>query len=423
MPNVIRQITYAPKQGDSWGTEVELPSASMQEVVVGWGSQKDSASFTIGKGKDFMDNENNSVTPFFDEEGLVRFYAAKNVSIPYTFTTDDLLLEGTIDSVPQNLGEAGNVVNINTFNFYEVFFDVELPYYEQSATFVEHARKLLTELQKAGTVVTWDSNNPTLKKDGSTSFPLKPLALDYTPAFVILEKLCSEEFTEDGQYYWYLSKDSNGQRKLSIRAKDTSIVDTINESFPINNISITKGKDAVVNYVIYNVGTDLYGNSVEDFTYDASSIGKYGWKTHFLIEETGQLFSSLFAEEVSENSSSFTFDSNGNLTDNFPSSYPYTFFFDSSVSASNDSDFNEELRIKALSLGFDVADAFIKQTAKTQYVVDIDMPFRTDFQIGGLYAFDLSRIRSFDKRLRLKQVTYALNGVRLSFDQDTKDRE
>mgnify|MGYP006296786587 CR=1 FL=1 len=417
MPNVIRKITYAKKAGESWGTEVELETARMQEVVIGWGSQKDAASFLISKGDTYFepDNQNMDDTsdpPYFEEEGLVRFYVAKDVSVPHTFTTDDLLFEGTVDNATQTLNESGNEVNVSTFNFYEVFFDVETPYYEENLNCIEHARELLNILRKSGTIITWDDNNPTLKKDGATSFPKKPLALDYTPAFVILEKLLGEEFTEDGQYYWYLSKDSNGQRKLSIRPKDDTLSGTIDESLPIQNIDIDKGKDGVINYVIYN-----------DFTYDASSIGKYGWKTHFLIEETGQIFAALHVEETNENSGSFTFDSNGNLTSNFPGSYPYTFHFDSSISVSNNSDFNEELRIEALRQGFEIADAFIKQTAKTQYIVNVSLPYRNDLIVGGLYSFDLSRIRTFDKQLRLKQITYTLNGITASFDQDTKDRE
>lgn len=423
MPNVIKKITYAKKLGEGWDTEIELPPAKMQEIVIGWGSQKDSAKIDLPRANYYFDSSNPTSTPDISEEDLVRFYVAKNVSVPYTFTTDDLLFEGTVDTATQKVSEKGNIVSVSTFNFYEAFFDVELPYYEENLNFIEHAQTLLRLLQQAGTIIQWDSANPTLKKDGSTSLPKKALALDYTPAFIILEKLCDNEFTEDGQYYWYLSKDTTGQRKLSIRAKDNNAIGTIDETVPLQNISVEKGKDAVVNYVIYNVGIDLYNNTVEDFIFDASSIGKYGWKTHYLQEETGSIFSSLFAQEVTQNSSSFSFDSNGNLSDSFPTSYPYTFYFDSSVTAANDSDFNEELRIKALTLGEFVAQDEIDQLSKTQYIVNLNVPFSNDYLIGGLYTFNLPKLRNFDKQLRLKQITYSLNGMTLSFDQDVKDRE
>lgn len=424
MPNVIQKTTYAKKAGEGWGTEIELVSAKPQEIIIGWGSQKDAATVQLDKGKKFFDSEFETITPDIDEEDLVRFYMAKNKALPYTFTTDDLLFEGTVDSAGQKIDSKGNIVTVKTFNFYEVFFDVEVPYYEPQLTFIEHVRNLLDNiLRKAGTVIEWDPNNPTLKKDGSP-FPKKALALDYTPAFLIIEKLCSEEYTDDGQYVWYLSKGTTGKRQLSIRAKTSSTQSlVINEELPIHNIDISKGKDAVVNYVIYNCGIDLYGNSVEDFTFDAGSIGKYGWKTDFIIDETGQLFASLHAEEINQNSGDFTFDSNGNLTSAFPSGYPYTFHFDSSITVNDDSDFNEQLRIKALETGFDFAWSRIQQMSKTQYIVNISLPFRNDLVIGALYDFDLIKLREFDKRLRLKQITYTMNGITASFDQDTKDRE
>lgn len=422
MPNVLRKITYARKAGDTWDTEIEITGAQMQEIVIGWGSQKDAASVKVGKGGLFFDND-NSVTPMFEEEGLIRFYVAKNKSEPYTFTTDDLLFEGTIDSVKQSLSSSGNIITLETFNFYEVFFDVEIPYYEENFTFVEHLQNLITELKKAGTVIEWDSANPVLKRDGSTSFPKKTLSLDYTPAFVIVEKLCSTEFTEDGQYYWYLSKSTNGQRKFSVRAKDSTVSGTIDDTYPINNVSIDKGKDAVINFIIYNVGTDLYNNTVEDVTFSSSSIGKYGWKTHYLIEETGTIFSSLHTEEVKANPGSFTFDGNNNLTSVFPSSYPYTFKFDSSITVSSDADFNEQLRIKALEVGLNIASEYLSNTEASQYIVNLNMPFRTDISVGGLYNITLGKIRQFDKQLRVKQITYSLNGITVSLDQDTKDRE
>lgn len=422
MSNVLRKITYAKKSGETWDSEIELTTARPQEIIIGWGSQKDSASVKISKANKFFDSLNTSITPDIAEEDLVRFYIAKNKTIPHTFTNDDLLFEGTVDTATQTLGESGNEVTIKTFNFYEVFFDVELPYYEENYNFIEHAQELLNLLRNAGTIIEWDTNNPTLKKDGLTSLPKTTLALDYTPAFVILEKLCSNEYTDDGQYYWYLSKGTTGKRQLSIRPKDDTISGTIDETLPIQSISIEKGKDAVKNYVIYNVGTDLYGNTVEDFIFDASSIGKYGWKTDFIIDETGHHFSSLHVEEYIKNSGDFTFDSNGALSSPFPSGYPYTFYFDSTITVSDDSDFNEQLRIKALAQGNKYAQTILDDNKKTQYIVNINFPYTNQFIVGGLYDFNISRLREFGEQLRIKQITYSMNGITVSFDQDTKDR-
>lgn len=418
MPNILRKITYAKKSGETWDTPVELTNAHFKNVIIGYGSQKDAATFDVPKAKRYFD-DNGTNTPDIESSDLVQLYVARNKSLPYTFTNTDLLFEGVVDTVTQKVNGQGNIATVNMFNFIEVFFDVELPYYNTQLTFVEHAKALVDTLIATGNPIEWDPANNLLTKTGG--FPKKDLALNYTPAFVIMDRLVGDDFTEDGQYFWYLSKGSAGKRKFTIAKKDNTLTGTIDETLPIQDISVDKGKDAVLNYLIYNCGIDHEGVSVESFVFDAGSIGKNGWKTDFMIDETGHIFGSLQEAEVRNNRSDFTFDSRDNLTSPFPSSYPYTMHFDGST-ANNDAEYNDKLRVEALAQGERDALSRLDNIAKEQYVVNINLPYTNKFVIGGLYSFDLEKLRQFDNQLRLKNINYTMEGVTLSFDQDAKDR-
>lgn len=433
MGSVIKKVVHVPKDGEDWdeASAVELSTARNIQVNAGWGSIKDDFSITLSNGSAFFDDKFTSVTPYIEEEDLIRIYIKDNAADSYTFVDDDLIIEGTVRQANQEVNESGNIVTINGFNFAEVFFDAEIPFppfneeFDDSGTCMEMARAIVDFLSDAmGVPISWDTTNPSVKKDGITSFPTKNLALNYTPVFVILEKIFSTEFTEDGQYYWYLKKSSGNQRLLTVLPKTNTTQSLVfDQNLMINNLSIERGKDTVKNFVIYNAGIDLYGHSVEDYTVDVSSVGKYGWKTHYMVEETGMIFGALFQEEVKNNAGSFSFDAEGNINSNFPTSYPYTFSFDATKSAANDAEFNNVIKVEALRQGLEQADRLIEQTSIAQYVVTATIPFRNDLVLGGLYDIQLSRARPFSRKLRLKEIRHIGAKTTAVFDEDEKDKE
>jgi hypothetical protein len=424
--NAFRVELYK-RAGYDWNMTYGAVLNTARDLKIELGAQaaKDTFSLKLDNGKLFFDGLNSQITPDIEEQDLVRVFGKKDFTTGYTFTNSDILFEGTVNTGNQQLSDSGDILSVEGFNWFEVFFNVSIPAGGTNYTnknCMEMLRTLVTvDLKHSGIDITWDPLNPATKTDG-TSFPLKTLATNYTPTFMIIEKLASNDYTADGQYVYYIGQGSDGKRQFSIRPQKTTPETTvITDLLPIESVSIERGKDNVKNYIIYNCGTDLYGQSVEWYTYDATSIGRYGWNTYYAIDETGQMFTSVLNNEIRAKKSSFTFDSNGNLTSSFPSSYPYVFAADG-TSVANANDYNNQLRTLALAQGFERAQALITQVNKAYYNVSITMPFRTDFLLGGLYNIQLTKVRSFSNQLRLRYITYTTTQAVFTFDQDIKDR-
>ena len=57
-------------------------------------------------------------------------------------------------------------------------------------------------------------------------------------------------------------------------------------------------------------------------------------------------------------------------------------------------------------------------SSKPKYAVDITVPFRNDFVIGENYPVNLPS-RNINRTLRLMEATYDVQGVKLTFEEDT----
>ena len=59
--------------------------------------------------------------------------------------------------------------------------------------------------------IRWASTNPVVKRDGGTAFPDKDYYSDYRSGYDVIYQLCQDEYTEDGEYYFYLKQGDNLQ--------------------------------------------------------------------------------------------------------------------------------------------------------------------------------------------------------------------
>jgi hypothetical protein len=432
MPNIIQQVERYPLAGSDWAytQQTILRTARNVTATKVWGIKKGTFSFELDKGNKFFDGVDNLRTPELDFRDLIRISFKKTPGTStYTFVNDDMIMEGIIDDVNQEVSpDSGNIVKVTGYDWAEVFFNIELPVFFSQKNFMEMLREIITiRLAQDFTIkIEWDSANPTVKIDGTTSFPLKNLGLNYTPVYTMLDQITGDDYTGDGKYFWYISRGTNGVRTFSVRPQSSTIggSTTISETLPIEKLSIARNKDAIRNFIIYNCGTDLYGVSVEDYYADAASIGRNGWGTYYMINETGGIFASLLSTEQTTQRSRYTTDGNGNFTSNFPTSYgsPYTFTFNSATSVSSNSDFNQQLRLEALRQGLARATAYVQTSNRGFYSITATFPYTTNFTLGVKYNFALDYIRKFVGPLRLKEIQYTLTNVTGTFDQDIIDR-
>lgn len=390
------------------------------EVKEGIGNIKDSFSFRLAKGDTYF---TSSASKPVDGD-LIRIWIKRDSS---TFTSSDLKMEGTIKAVEQEISTNTNSLKISGYDFFEMMFDFQVPVSIQQKNWAEAIQILMQEAQMVSRNLIWDPNNPTLKADGTTSFPLFDLAMNYTPFYQIVEKLTSNEYTEDGQYVYFITADASGNRYLSIRSTKDSVLSTIGEGEASTliqsptKIKITKSKEDVKNFIVFYAGDDLRGNSIQGLYYDLSSIAKHGFKYHYMVDETGDTAKTILYDEASANSSSFNF-SNGKWTDtnHFPTSYNYSWSIlldGASVTSTDNNDFVEDHAALARQQARAIADNYSKNAGKVKYKVTMNYFFRNDLTLGGLYLVNLPS-RNISKELRLNEATYTVKGTDYMFEED-----
>jgi|TARA_Y100000310_G_scaffold324870_1_gene387384 hypothetical protein len=425
MSYIAKKIELYHKSGDTWNTTADLnlaPDVIDFDVSKGIGSIKDAFKLMIQRGQDYFNGEFKIVA-----DDRIKIWVNKDAN---TFTdADDLLIDGVVRGVEMSIGEKGHPITVKGYDFSETVFDAQIPVNYQNLTCMEMARDLVEREELSGRGVTWNASNPTVKKDGTTSFPKKNLTLNYTAVHQILDKILSSGMTEDGNYIWYI----NNSQELVIRAKTTTIESTtIKEGTDTTDIKVTLMKDGIVNFIVWNAGNDLKGNSVVGVTYNTSSIGKYGFKSMFGSNNFVHIYDDLLQKEIGapENADSNPWPVEADLgwtstnpDDHYPT-FNYTWITESQVdgaliSTSKD-DFINDSRQLAEEEAQDLALSIIDNRSKPRYRIEIGYSFRNDLVLGGLYSIVIPS-RNINTNMRLVEMTFNVNGVLASFEQDETD--
>lgn len=419
---VFKKIYVYKKNASAWDTTAfDLsPYTYDPEVNKAIGNQKDTFSFKINN-PDFV----FSVIPFTLEYGdLVRIWMKAGDA---SFSTDDLVMEGVIRGTPVDYASSGRVLSVKGNDFFEECFDVQVPAGYLDKKYFEMLQDLLEKEPFKARGLYWDSTNPTTKSDG-TDFPVKDFTVDYTPFYQIVEKLTSNQYTEDGQYLYYITTDGTN-RYLTIRNKqETTTVGELKEGIGTRRITIDKVKDKVRNYVVFFAGNDLYGNVIRNFEADHDSIGKIGFKYYYMTEETSNIATNIMYDEALEDErqggGNFNF-SNGEWTssDHFPTSFvsPYTWkkfkLSGATVSSTSASDFNDDLRDIAKEQARQQARKLIENSKIPPYEGKIIYKFRNDLTLGGLYQINIPS-RGINRQLRIKSLNHKINSTEVEFTED-----
>lgn len=390
------------------------------EVNEGIGNIKDSFSFRLAKGDTYF--ASGASVP--EDGDLLRIWMKRDSA---SFVDADLLIEGTVKAVEQSITTSTNSLKVSGYDFFEMLFDFQVPVAIQQKNWAEALQILMQDAQMVSRGLKWDPANPTVKADGSTEFPLFDLAMNYTPFYQIVEKLTSDKYTEDGQYVYYITTDLSGTRYLTIRSTKDSTVGTITEGAASTiaqsptSIKISKTKENVKNFIVFYAGDDLRGNSIQGVYYDLSSIGKHGFKYHYMVDETGDTAKTILYDEASVNSSDFNF-SGGKWTstDHFPTSYSYSWsiLLDGAAVQSTDADdFVDDHADLARQQARAIADNFAKNSGKVKYVTTIAYLFRRDLALGSLYQCNLPS-RNINRPLRLAEARHSISGTDYTFEED-----
>lgn len=413
MGYVCRTVTVYPKLGKQWSSSGTVITEAFDiQIKKGLGKIRDTFSFKIPRAREYFQSASNPLV----EENLVTIYLWRDST---SSVAGDLQIEGVIRSLNQTIDDTGDIVQVEGDNFTETFFDVQIPLNLKEKTWVEMIQEILNLLARfTNKQVFWDASNPLVKSDG-TQFPKKTLILNYTRISEMIEKLTSDDFTEDGQYLYWLEINSAGQYVLKTAFKSSTISGTITQGELDSNIKISKKKDDVVNFVIYNVGTDLYGNAIEDVWYDTESIGKFGYKTYYMTEETQDIHTNLWNNERFINLSDFDSDADNIADLDFPSAYPYT-FYNGGTSVADDNSFVEELRRLSKIQGVAFAIQKVTLESKPKYELERQELFTNAYGLGDKYKCNYPH-RNINRPIRIQEMDIKITGTKLTLYEDERD--
>lgn len=419
MGYVFRKIEVYQKKDGTWNTagdpDFEITIGTKTSILIGLGKKKDIATITF----DNIDNQFFNGIDKLSTDDVLRIYQKRDSD---SFTSADLLIEMTIRDVPEKINPSGRKITIKGHNLIEAFFDIQIPAGYTNKKWFEILDALKAEINGLSIGKEFLLSFPATKKDGS-DFPTISYTCNYKPFSQILEDLTSDKYTEDGQYEYILTI-GDTENTLTISAR-TAIQDTAapNEGVieegvtEVNSFNIQRSKDNIANFVIFNVGNDLYDKSVEGMHFDPLSMGKNGFKYLYIIEETADIINNIIADERENNASSF------GDSDNFPTSYNYTFFKkdkdSNDVVATSASDFNDKLRDLAEDDGKLYADNIIRDKSTPTYKVRCLMPFTNEYTMGNQYRLKIPS-RNMNRLLRLTEIKYQLLQSDLLFEEDSE---
>lgn len=226
---------------------------------------------------------------------------------------------------------------------------------------------------------------------GNQTYPTFTFVRKHTTAIDLLLELWSDKFTSDGQYMLYVSFDAALNRyPFRVTRKSNLVTGSITESSNERRWIIREKIDDVVNIVTYNCGHDAYGNPMEFFHYDVTSMQKYGPREKYWTD-TQELGRSLMSNEQKSNPSSFPTDASGEFTSNFPSSFPYTMSFNTRSdtgdvgagvwSVGSSASYNSAIRKEVKWEGRKQVEAYIAQRTAPRKELDTSVP-RSQAQYG-----------------------------------------
>jgi len=402
----------------SYGTAETLSRYKDLIVTVNLGSKKDNFKFTS---TNFNTNNDNKFNP----NDRITISRVVNTD---TVTTADTLMIGIIQDSPDNVTYNKDDSLVKGYNYSEAIANAAVFVDAKNKTIPEALQLALVKAGGGSLTVNWDSSNPSKKRDGTTDFPLVLEPWRNWTLNKILEQYSSDKYTDDDQYYWYITKEN----KLRWYSKFDSNFDR-GKTFDLTSdscLSFKSSKDIseVKNHIINKGGTTPSGNPVQYIYQDYSSINKHGRKYYFNISTDARV-GTIIAEDMKK--------SWGDLwvaTKKYPQSYSFTTTWLSSITATvegvsmvkgstvtvaSDKEYNAVVREHVRQL---LKEECISIINKTKYgKLKLDISFRAgekDWILGE--TVEVTAAKTFDdkKVFRIVEIQYSTTTDMFSLEED-----
>ena len=372
--------------GEYLTTPNDIDNVLKISVNLGLGEVADSFSITLN-------NYDNYQFEKFKVDDKLKIYAKID-------GTETLLLEGLIQEKTNNTTTDNKTVTLTGLNRLEKLFNAMVSTSGESVTKPASywIKNIIDQVNNnnslGGTNREILYNNSTI----STTTQKQVYIRGYEKAFKLIEELSKDEFTGDGQYYYYLDTDNYFHWK-----KYSDVIEhSINEEDNTVSNRTRRGMFEVVNYIIMNCGKSPYGASILQVDYSVQSINKYGWKVKLVSKES--IANELTNKDRNTKPEYWDDDSN------FPNNYPYYAVWGEETSS--DSDYNDKFVEEVQRQGKSAINALLDKTTGAVNEVQLEAYNNTSFaySLGQLTRLTIpSNYWSNPEDLRITSITYSFD--------------
>lgn len=406
MSYIYSEVRLYKRAGDKDGgwesTYTTLTNTFNKLINIGLGTVKDTARFDIlnSNNKYFVNNKT------FETGDKVEFYYKLNSS---TIVSSDLMFIGVINEVKEEIGQT-NILHIGSKSLTEQMLEgVSIVTTTSNLTPPEILSYSLNfhNQNNNNFELTWKSTNTSTKEDGS-AFPTYEVAEYYKSMNQLFEQYSGNNYTKDGNYYWYI----NNNNEVVWEKKKNEPIYNIGET-ETQSISISNNSDSVINSVIIYCGNFPGRQGIRSYYFDFPSRSQYGakWKWLTAKNDTCQ---NLITKEKETNPSSFDSQS----TSPYPksASYPYTTSF--GVSCATDAEFAKAIENRAISKAKEYAKDYCQHLNYDLINARVTLPLTLNYTIGAVCTCDFPYYGVNNTNLRIKSIQYGDYTTTLDLTED-----
>ena len=382
---------------NTWsGTPDVLTTYQDPQVSSKVGDSVDTFSFKVH-------NFNNEFDNYFKVSDKILISRVVNSS---TLAGSDLLVTGIIKALPNDESGTQDLIRVEGVNFSEtlaralVFVDgnsLTIPNFIKQA--INHVGAYNDNFK-----VTWHPDNPTVKTDGS-AFPVVTERWYNKSLLKLIEKYSSKTATEDTNYYWYIDNDN----RLVWRARQATVSNSFNVATDkYKSIKTKKDTKDVYNFVIMKGGTTPGGTAISTRVVNNVSMAKHGFKPYIIVSNAG------YAKTL------ISGDLGVDATSSYPSSYPFTTTWvssitsadapsctkDSTITINSNGEYNTAIKREAKFLLEEEATRFLDVRGKGKLMCEITFQAGKGWAIGDVINVTIPSIGKLNNPMRVSEAQY-----------------
>jgi len=356
-----------------------------------------------------------------------------------SYTTSDLLIDGVIETVPYKITSKGRILTVKGYSRLELLFN-SLIYVNKNidstspVTLPEVITHIINEVNDTNNITAGSSKQIRyvyngLDQDGIAASPDTIVKANsnsvaftanfnvreiYKRAIELIKKYSGSEFTEDGNYMYWLDSERRFHWTYKTRTPGDGLIGDTESTATMKDINIKYSKDDLITALILNVGVSPSRTGNTTYAINPESITRYGAKWKY-ISETQSISETIMQQEEGENSDSFDLN-----VDRFPSTYPYTTHFTPTdgysansaidlpeataglpITVTKDEEYNAVIRKEAEWYGAKWGQRLLNLLANPRLLVESSVSLDTSLSSGDFIPISVPSYNIDNKNMRV----------------------